>query len=442
MSNHDPLPAAEAVKVQTLGENTFRSPLKLSNKVGDGIADFVPEGTHVLFDIVLPPGEEKPSSYVAFERAGVREMLHFDPSKSKAAIVTCGGLCPGLNKVIRSAYYQFHDTYGVPEVLGIRFGYQGLNPKVGKPPLRLTGDMVCDIHEIGGSFLGSSRGPQDPKIMADYLQHLGVNVLLCVGGDGTQRGAHALAQEALNRNLPLSVVGIPKTIDNDISYVSQSFGFNTALEKAKEHITGAHNEARGAPNAIGLVKLMGRHAGFIAAGSTVASGHVNFTLIPEIPFELEGEHGLLACLERRLKAREHAVIVVAEGAGQHLLEAEPIYDKSGNKKLQDIGLYLKEKISDYMQMRGIEAPMKYFDPSYHIRSVPANCADSLLCDRLAVRGVHAGMAGKTDLLIGLVNGQFVHVPLPTVIGQSKRVSPESDLWMGVLSTTGQDRWMK
>ena len=440
MFNHDPCPDPEGVIVQNLGKNNFRSPLGLSNTVGDGLADYVPEGARVLFDVDLMPGETKPASDVSFERAGAREMLHFDPAKSKAAIVTCGGLCPGLNTVIRSAYYQFHANYGVPEVFGIRYGYQGLNPKQGKPPLRLTGDMVCDIHEMGGSFLGSSRGPQDPKTMVEFLMHLGVNVILCVGGDGTQRGAHALALEALNRKVPLSVIGIPKTIDNDISYVSQSFGFNTALEKAKEHITGAHNEARGAPNAIGLVKLMGRHAGFIAAGATIASGHVNFTLIPEIPFELEGERGLLAALERRLKAREHAVIVVAEGAGQHLLEAEPIFDKSGNMKLQDIGLFLKEKISAHMQSRGIDASLKYFDPSYHIRSVPANCADSLLCDRLAARGVHAGMAGKTDLLIGMVNGQFVHVPLPTVIGQSKRVSPESDLWLGVLSTTGQTRW--
>jgi len=440
MADSEPIPDDTALVVKTLGKAKFQSPLRLSTVAGDDIADYVPDDTRVLFDIIVPPGQKTPQSLVSFERAGPREKLYFDPARSRAAIVTCGGLCPGLNNVIRSAYYQLHDNYGVPEVLGIRYGYQGLNPLEGQAPLTLTGDLVGDIHEIGGTILGSSRGPQEPSVMVDYLQHLGVNVLLCVGGDGTMRGVHALAEEALKRQVPLSIVGIPKTIDNDISYVSRSFGFNTALEKAKEHITGAHNEARGAANGIGLVKLMGRHAGFIAAGATLASGHVNFTLIPEVPFELDGERGLLARLERRLRARGHAVVVVAEGAGQHLLESSASYDKSGNKLLADIGPFLKDRIAAHMKASGLDSTVKYFDPSYHIRSVHANCDDSLLCDQLALRAVHAAMAGKTDLLIGLVNGEFVHVPLPAVIGHCKRVTPECDLWMAVLSATGQDRW--
>lgn len=440
MADSDPRPDAAALVVRTLGPAKFPSPLQLSTVVGDGVADYVPDDTRVLFDIELPPGRQTPVSLVSFERAGAREKLFFDPKKSRAAIVTCGGLCPGLNNVIRSAYYQLHDNYGVPEVLGIRYGYQGLNPKEGQPPLTLTSSIVGDIHESGGTILGSSRGPQEPRVMVDYLLELGVNILLCVGGDGTQCGTHAVAEEALKRKAPIAVVGIPKTIDNDIPYVSRSFGFNTALEKAREHITGAHNEARSAANGIGLVKLMGRHAGFIAAGATLASGHVNFALIPEVPFELEGERGLLPRLERRLRSRGHAVIVVAEGAGQHLLEACATHDKSGNKQLTDIGPFLKDRISAHMKASGLDSTVKYFDPSYHIRSVHANCDDSLLCDQMALRAVHAAMAGKTDMLIGLVHGEFVHVPLPAVNGLNKRVAPEGDLWMGVLSTTGQERW--
>jgi 6-phosphofructokinase 1 len=440
MEKPDPQPEAASLVVRTLGPATFPSPLKLSTVEGDGVARFVPNETRVLFDIVLPPGESVPGSLVALERAGARAKLFFDPKQSRAAIVTCGGLCPGLNNVIRSAFYQLHDNYGVPEVLGIRYGYQGLNPQEGQPPLALTGAMVGDIHESGGTLLGTSRGPQEPRVMVDYLQALGVNILLGVGGDGTQRGLHEIAEEALQRKVPLAVVGIPKTIDNDIPYVSRSFGFNTALERAKEQITGAHNEARGAANGIGLVKLMGRHAGFIAAGATLASGHVNFTLIPEVPFELEGESGLLARLERRLRARGHAVIVVAEGAGQYLLEANATLDKSGNQGLTDIGPFLKGRIAAHMKASGLDSTVKYFDPSYHIRSVHANCNDSLLCDQLALRAVHAAMAGKTDLLIGLIHDEYVHVPLPVVIGQSKRVMVEGDLWMAVLSATGQERW--
>ena len=372
---------------------------------------------------------------------GPRQHLFFDPTKTTAAVVTCGGLCPGLNNVIRGLFYELQANYGVPEILGIRYGYQGLNPTVGEPPMVLEPHRVEEIHKSGGTILGSSRGDQPPEVMVDFLIERGINMLFCVGGDGTQCGAHVLAQEALRRQAPIAVVGIPKTIDNDIAYVDRSFGFDTAVEKALEHITGAHAEANGVPYGVGLVKLMGRHAGFIAAQATLASGQVNFTLIPEVPFHMEGEDGFLEKLHRRLKKRHHALVVVAEGAGQHLLPESLVkYDASGNRRLGNIGIFLKECITTHLAERGIDTKVKYFDPSYHIRSVEANPSDSLLCYKLARRAVHAAMAGKTDMLIGLRHDRFIHVPLPLVTQSDKSVDPESDLWMGVLASTAQEKW--
>ena len=407
------------------------------------VGDFIPEGTRVLERIELGPGEDRlpEAQPLAFERAGAREQLYFEPSQSKAAIVTAGGLCPGLNNVIRSTYFHLRANYGVPQVLGIRYGYQGLNPAAGESPVLLTDEMVEEIHEIGGTILGSSRGEHPPQVMVDFLEREAVNLLFCVGGDGTQRGAHAIAVEAARRKLPLAVVGIPKTIDNDIPHVWRSFGFATALEKAREHITGAHNEARGAPNGVGVVKLMGRNAGFIAAGATLTSGNVNFTLIPEVPLRLDGDDGFLAKLRRRVKARGHAVVVVAEGAGQDLLAGETKqYDASGNAKPADIGTFLRERIALDFRRHEMPVNVKYFDPSYHIRSMAANADDSLLGDQFARYAVDAALAGKTDMLVGLMHNLFIHVPLPLVTSCKKTVSPESDLWIGVTSCTGQDRW--
>jgi 6-phosphofructokinase 1 len=426
--------------VATLGPCRHHSPLRLSTVEGDGIGNFVPDDTRVLCNIehrVSQPG----AGELSFERAGARQWLFFDPPRTKAAIVTCGGLCPGMNNIIRGAYFELHSNYGVPEVLGIRYGFEGLNPRAGHTPQRLSGEFVEQIAHVGGTVLGTSRGAQDVGTMVDTLARERIDILLCIGGDGTQRGAHAIAEEARRRGLPISVVGIPKTIDNDIAFVSRSFGFDTAIATATQHILGAHNEAIGVRNGIGLVKLMGRQAGFIAATATIASAQVNFCLVPEVPFELAGEQGFLTRLHRRLLARGHAVVVVAEGAGQHLLGCTPQeFDASGNPKLGDIGTFLKERIKRYLEEVRVPTSIKYFDPSYHVRSMAANCQDSVLCNRLAARAVHAAMAGKTDVLVGLAHDTFIHVPLPAVTGSQKRISPESDLWMDVLAATAQEKW--
>ncbi|HPP51333.1 MAG TPA: ATP-dependent 6-phosphofructokinase [Thermoguttaceae bacterium] len=428
----------QIVSVPCLGPADVPSPLRRSSKPGDGFPKFVPPTQYVRHPLEWNPQQSQEE--MLFEKAGPRQQIFFDPRQVRAALVTCGGLCPGLNNVIRSAFLELHMNYGVPEVLGIRYGFRGLNPAVGDPPIRLTLEMVERIHQTGGTILGSSRGPQEAAVMVDFLVDQKIQVLLCIGGDGTQQGAQKIFEEIQRRRLPIAVVGVPKTIDNDILYCERSFGFTTAVAEAARVLDCAHMESKGAPYGIGLVKLMGRESGFIAAAATLASQEVNFTLIPESPFVLEGEGGFLAALRRRLLDRRHAVIVVAEGAGQDLLGGpSPQRDASGNRKLQDIGLFLKERITAYFAEHGPEVSLKYIDPSYIIRSVPASSEDDILCDQFARHAVHAAMAGKTGMMIGLQHGAFIHVPWSLSVGRRRYVEEEGDLWAAVLAATGQPK---
>ena len=375
---------------------------------------------------------------VLFELAGPREHLFFDPAQSRAGIVTCGGLCPGLNNVVRSLFRELHDGYGAPEVLGFRMGFQGLDPNVGLEPFLLNHTMVDEIYKHGGTLLGTSRGPVDIGAAVENLIGRKVDMLFCVGGDGTQRGAYALYEACRERGHPLSVVGIPKTIDNDISFVTRTFGYHTAVEEAHRVIDAAHTEARSVHNGIALVKLMGRHAGFIAAGATIVSQDVNFTLIPELPFALDGTDGFLEVLKRRILDRGHAVVVVAEGAGQHLFsKIAGARDASGNVKLHDIGPLLARAIESFFAAERLPMTLRYFDPGYQIRSRPANCEDAALCDQFARQAVHAAMAGKTGLVIGYLHGLFIHVPTGLIVSRKKRLEPDSMLWQAVLSATRQ-----
>ena len=426
------------VSVPSLGLAQTASPLRRSSTPGDKRAKFVPTTQYVRLPLEWNP--QQPVPEMLFEKAGPRQQIFFNPRQVRAALVTCGGLCPGLNNVIRSAFLELHMNYGVPEVWGIRYGFRGLNPAVGDPPIRLSLEMVEHIHQTGGTILGSSRGPQDAAVMVDFLVEQNIQILLCIGGDGTQQGAQKIFEEIQRRQLPIAVVGVPKTIDNDILYCERSFGFTTAVAEAQKVLDCAHVESKGAPYGIGLVKLMGRESGFIAAAATLASQEVNFTLIPEVPFVLEGEGGFLAALRRRLLQRRHAVVVVAEGAGQDLMGGPyPERDASGNRKLQDIGLYLKERIAAYFAQQGPEVSIKYIDPSYIIRSVPASSEDDILCDQFARHAVHAAMAGKTGMMIGLMHGAFIHVPWSLSVGRRRYVDEEGDLWAAVLAATGQHK---
>lgn len=429
----------ESTAVTNLGPRTIQSPLRLASRRGEGVAQFAPDDVRIRYQVECGRGDDLPGD-IFFEKAGAREKLFFDPAKTKAAIVTCGGICPGLNNVIRSAFLEFHYNYGVKNVLGIRYGYAGLNPKVGLPPVKMTQEFVKEIHEDGGTVLGSSRGPQPSDVVVEFLVEQGINILLCIGGDGTLHGASDIATEVRKRGLPIAVVGVPKTIDNDVMYITRTFGMVTAMEKAREVLDGAHNEAHSAFNGVGLVKVMGREAGFIAVGATLASQDVNFCLIPEVPFALEGPNGFFEALRRYLADRRHAVVVVAEGAGQDLIkDLSAGKDASGNKRLADIGLFLKEQITTWCKRNNVPVDVKYFDPSYYIRSAPANCDDSILCDQFGRKAVHAAMAGKTDMVVGFWNGMFTHLPIPLAISQKKRVDPEGQAWASVLAATGQPR---
>ncbi|MFC1493255.1 ATP-dependent 6-phosphofructokinase [candidate division KSB1 bacterium] len=435
----------EETKVKVLGEPQYPSPLNLSTVYGDGIGNFVPEDSKVRFQVELIKGQEgqEGQENIFFEKSGPLQKIYFKPEKTKAAIVTCGGLCPGINDVIRSIYLELFHNYKVRDVYGIKYGYLGMNPARGEIPVKLTSEFVEQIHKMGGSALGSSRGNEDPVQMADFLDSEGIDILFCIGGDGTLKGANAIYEAVTKKKFNISIIGIPKTIDNDIMYVWKTFGFSTAVEKASEVLDCAHVEAQGAPHGISLVKVMGRDSGFIASAATLASQEVNFTLIPEISFELEGEKGFLNALHERLLSRKHAVVVVAEGAGQDLIRGGNLgEDASGNVRYKDIGLFLKDKILEYFKEKDFPVTLKYIDPSYIIRSVAANGDDSLFCNSLGRAAVHAGMSGKTDMLVGIWHNSFINVPISLCVRERKKIDPESAMWQGVLESTGQPHYFR
>ncbi len=424
--------------IPALGPCRFDSPL-LSCESGELLPHFVDDRERILFDDRLSSlaAAGAADRLAGYELAGPREKIFFAPNDVRVGIVTCGGLCPGLNDVIRGLVMTAWYRYGVRTLYGFRYGFRGLAAESGPPPWELTPELVSHIHEQGGTVLGSSRGHQDVGRMVQRLIDLGVRIQFVIGGDGTIRGAMALAEEARRRGYELSVVGLPKTIDNDIRYIDQSFGFETAFAEAVEAIRSAHTEAIGALGGIGVVKLMGRESGFIACHASLAASHVNLVLIPEVPFRLEGENGLLRLVERRLQRRQHALIVVAEGAGQDLIPGDVGRDRSGNLKLKDIGQFLVQQLQAYFAQRNTEVSIKYIDPSYIIRSVPARPPDSVYCNRLAQNAVHAAMCGKTEMVVGSWHGRFVHVPMPLLVTGRQRVDPASDLWLSVLEATGQ-----
>lgn len=429
--------------VKTLGPSRIDSPLGPLLAGRHRSYHNVDESDRVLFDdtaSALAARGLAVGELPAFEPAGARRKIFFDPSKTRAGIVTCGGLCPGLNDVIRSLVLELSFHYGVRKIYGFGNGYQGFIAKYGRPVLDLTPESVGGINEHGGTILGTSRGEQDPAEVVDCLERLSVNVLFVIGGDGTFRGALAITREIAERGAKIAVVGIPKTIDNDIMFIDQSFGFQTAFSVAAESIRAAHVESQASPNGVGLVKLMGRHSGFIACYAALAKSDANFVLIPEVPFRLDGEGGLLAALCERIRRRGHAVVVVAEGAGQGVMAQAPREtDASGNARLGDVGLFLKREITDHFARIGVELNLKYIDPSYAIRSVPANAYDSVYCIRLGHNAAHAAMGGRTEMVVGRWHGRFVHVPMATAIRERNLVDPNGDLWMSVLESTGQPR---
>ncbi len=431
-------------QIENLGERKYKSPIQLSTVKGDNIFNFVDDDDRLVYDMALEnyrfclDNQKEPD---CLEKAGPRQNLFFDSKQTTAAIVTCGGLCPGINNVIRGVVMALHYYYGVKRILGIPYGYEGLNPEMGHGLIELTPDKVKDIHQFGGTILGSSRGAQDVSVMTDTLVENGIDILFAIGGDGTLKGCNAIGEEIQKRGLKIATVGIPKTIDNDIDIIDRSFGFETSFDIASPILRDAHNEAQGAYNGVSIVKLMGRDSGFIAASAALAMPVVNFVLIPEQEFNLHGENGFLESLRRRLESKNHAVIVVAEGAGQHLFQKEEERkDASGNIMHDDIGIFLKETIKQYFKDI-FPITIKYIDPSYIVRSAAANSSDSVFCSGLAYMAVHGAMAGKTKFVVGRVNNKLVYLPISAVVQNRKKIDLESDFWFAVLQSTGQPFFM-
>jgi len=434
--------------IETLGPAQYESPLKeyMDEKLCN--RGFTDDTERIVYDTSLKSIKNFASKGIdppSMEVAGPRKKIYFDPSSTRAAIVTCGGLCPGLNDVVRAIFMEMHYRYRVKELLGIKYGYSGLVPRIGVPPVIITPEMVENIHRNGGSFLGSSRGPQKASEMVDFLERERINLLFTIGGDGTQKGALDIADEIEHRKLKIGIIGIPKTIDNDIGFIERTFGFQTAVSIAKEVLSTGHEEARGAFNGVAVVKLMGRDSGFIAAMAAVANGDANFVLVPEVSFDIDGKKGFFKALEKRLIDRRHALVVVAEGAGKDIMiqeNAAKRVDASGNVKIGDIGIYLRDRISERFSTGWNAATVKYIDPSYIIRSSPANSDDSIFCNQLARNAVHAGMSGRTKMVLGISNNTFTHVPITAVISEKKQLDPTGSEWLSVLETTGQPASMK
>lgn len=425
--------------IPVLGKPTFQLS-SMSNKKDIWRTSYVNDDQCILYDISVSKGSftRENSPHNLIEKAGPREHIYFDPSRVHAGIVTCGGLCPGLNDVIRAIVMTLWYRYDARQISGFRFGYRGFLSRYNLPVMELNPEVVSKIHSLGGTILGASRGYGDcVEEIVDSLERMKINMLFTIGGDGTQKGALDISEEIKRRGLKISIVGIPKTIDNDLRFVQKSFGFQTAVSRAVDAVACAHVEAHDGVNGIGIVKVMGRESGFIASHTAMAINDVNYVLIPEVPFDLEGENGLLVNLERRLKQRNHAVILVAEGAGQEYMKDSRAIDASGNVQFNDIGIYLKERIGKYFKKKEIEINLKYIDPSYMIRSAPANPNDSTYCARIGAYAVHAAMAGKTEMIISLIHSHFVHVPIRLVVSGRKRIDPHQELWRDVIEATGQ-----
>jgi 6-phosphofructokinase 1 len=433
--------------IEELGKRNIKSPIIMSKERGDLVANYVTDDQFIILDPAVRLGSQQTlKRSQVLEIAGPREMIYFQPSHVHAGIVSCGGLCPGINDVIRAIVRCLWERYNVKRISGIRYGYKGFLPEYDYKHRDLNPESVDSIHKLGGTYLGSARGGgKEVEKIVDALERMNLNMLFTIGGDGTQRGSLEIAEEIERRKLKIAMIGIPKTVDNDFAFIQKSFGFDTAVSKAVEVLASAHMEASSQINGIGLVKLMGRESGFIAVHAALASHEVNFVLIPEVPFNLEGYNGFFHHLEERLSKRKHAVIIVAEGALQDQL-ADGAVDAGGNLKMGDVGVYLRNRIQKHFDMKTIkekigEINLKYIDPSYIIRSAPASPVDSIYCERLGNAAVHAAMAGKTKLVIGLVNNEFVHLPMKAVISHRNHVDPESSLWRDMLDATHQPALM-
>ena len=365
------------------------------------------------------------------KRAGPRAVIYHKPEEVHAAIVNCGGLCPGINDVIRSVVTTLEVGYGVKNISGIRFGFSGFW-REGAENIKLTRKNTSGLQKQGGSVIGCGRGGGDVPKIVDSIERQGINMVFVIGGNGSHAGANASSDECAARGLKVSVVGIPKTIDNDILHIDKTFGFDTAVEEAQKAIRAAVTEAKSALNGVGVVKLMGRQSGFIAMNASLANGDVDVCLIPEVDFAMEGTSGVVRHIKNLLALQGHAVVVLAEGAGQEYVTSSGGTDKGGNPILGDIGKWFVKRLKAEMR-----CDVKYIDPTYMVRGITANAHDSIYCTVLGQNAVHGAFAGYTGISIGMVNTHAVFLPIPRLIERERLVDPDGRMWHRLLTSTGQ-----
>ena len=372
-----------------------------------------------------------------YMKAGPKKYCYFSSKEVRAAIVTCGGLCPGLNVVIREIVMTLWWNYKVRKIWGVKWGYNGFYNK-SENFINLNPDKVKEIHQLGGTILGAGRDAFDAAKILDYIVKRGINQVYVIGGDGTHKGILGLAKLVKARSLRIALVGVPKTIDNDIKIIDYSFGFSSAVQAAVSAVNSANVEAKCVKNGIGMVKLMGRDVGHIAMNASLASRDVNICLVPEFKFDLNGEKGLLSYIfEERLRNHGHCVIVVAEGAALGVNDMKLVKEGEDPRNV-DIGLLLKEKILEFNNKNNFGATLKYIDPSYMVRTVPANSADRQFCSVLAQNAVHGAMAGFTNFTSGIIKGVSVNLPIELVAnGVKNKLAYEDRSWQRLLASTGQ-----
>jgi len=355
-------------------------------------------------------------------RGNACKHIWWEPKKVKAALITAGGLCPGLNSIIQGVTNCLWRDYGVRQIVGITAGYNGLSDPAKHPSMLLTPELVEDIHMRGGSILKAGRGGFNAAKICETLRAGGYTHLFVIGGDGTQYAGHLLYVEARKQKLPISVVGVPKSIDNDVLFVDRTFGFDSAVEAAAGVIRNGWVEATSCPNAVGIVKLMGRDAGFVAAHAALASNLVDLVLVPEVEVEMED---VLQFVDATLAHKGHMVVVVAEGAGQaHVATGQK--DASGHTVYGDVGVYLRDTLNKHLKPKG--GRTFYIDPSYIIRSVPPTPNDHIYCARLANNAVHTAMRGYTGVCVGAIHNIIVILKSKLIASGKKQLKIKSSTW--------------
>ncbi|MGA7341196.1 MAG: 6-phosphofructokinase [Terracidiphilus sp.] len=408
-------------------------------------------------------------------------------------ILVSGGIAPGINAVIdgivlrHSLYHARQCARGRRhsiEILGYREGFKGLL-RPGVHPQRLNSAAIRGVVEIGGSYLGTSRadellpgtGPnRNAKLEAAIgrLQNDGVHILYVIGGDGSMSCAHALWHYARRKGYELSVVGIPKAMDNDILWVWQSFGFLSAVEEARQAILHMHTEVSSNPR-VGIVQLFGSDSGFIASHAGYSTA-CDLVLIPEDPMTMDD---IVTHISERLTDRfgngqdiagPYALVVMAETAlpadARKYIDDPRVGlsegkrgEKEALKSFLDNGRRVRGQTPDELRTAGLKIvsrvlqdriqqelePREYWrdfrvitnEPRHLIRSIPPSVTDVIFGERLGALAVDNAMAGYTDFMVSQWLTEFVLVPLPLVVLGRKRVPTNGIFWKSVLSKTGQ-----